>query len=566
MPSGLSGAYERNWRAISSQSLEERERAGSILAWALYAFRPLTVSELSGALTIELGQNPAKAGKYWTPDATDEESSDDECIEIDDKYVDGEILDICGSLVETRAAIASDSPALCTIHLVHFSVKECLYSLVSSMPSSENLFTLLGSEDLSHLYLAKVCIRYLNRGTTWKKQGSHNVASLPGAFFNYAAESWYLHVHTVKDKDLELQDLVTQFLDSSSQGFHSWRRHFESSIDNSESQEDRSSVEPSSGLYYAALFDLTWAIKILQEQSPVDLNLVGGRYGNALQATCAKGGNLEAFDTLMDWIPQVNRLAGEFGSAVNAAAAGGYESIVTRLIIAGADVEMKDSMGRMALYTACENGHLPIVEMLLDKGADLSTANIYGWTPINCAARNGHHKVVKLLLEKGADLSIANTDGWTAVQSAANIGHLEVAKLLLENGANLSTASTDGSAPLNSAARNGHLELFKLLLEKGADLSTANTDGWTPVNWAANSGHLELVKLLLEKGADPSTANTDGRTPVLSAADNGHLEIVELLVEKGADLSTATTDGWTPVHSTASRGHVEVVKLLIECG
>ncbi|KAL1634581.1 hypothetical protein SLS56_002274 [Neofusicoccum ribis] len=53
MPKGLFQTYERTWKEIRNLSEDDQERAIAILRWAVFAFRPLTVSELTEALLID---------------------------------------------------------------------------------------------------------------------------------------------------------------------------------------------------------------------------------------------------------------------------------------------------------------------------------------------------------------------------------------------------------------------------------------------------------------------------------------------------------------------------------
>ncbi|KAJ5925394.1 hypothetical protein N7454_008033 [Penicillium verhagenii] len=87
-PAGLEHTYERNWQKISRFSEEDRERTISLLRWAAFALRPLTVNEMTGAVLVSSD--------------SDEVLLDDLPDTVDEDYINTEILDLCGSLIEIR--------------------------------------------------------------------------------------------------------------------------------------------------------------------------------------------------------------------------------------------------------------------------------------------------------------------------------------------------------------------------------------------------------------------------------------------------------------------------------
>ncbi|KAE8323674.1 hypothetical protein BDV39DRAFT_217653 [Aspergillus sergii] len=111
-PSGIEHIYERNWMKIMGLTEEDRTRAISLLRWTAFSLRPLTISEISGALVISEDD-----GELLLDDLPDS---------IDEDYVNTEIKELCGSLLEVRDAQDKSDARLKTVHLTHFSVKEYL--------------------------------------------------------------------------------------------------------------------------------------------------------------------------------------------------------------------------------------------------------------------------------------------------------------------------------------------------------------------------------------------------------------------------------------------------------
>ncbi len=178
---------------------------------------------------------------------------------------------------------------------------------------------------------------------------------------------------------------------------------------------------------------------------------------------------------------------------------------IRALIKAGADVNVKGTDGRTALWVAAWKGHGEIVKLLLESKADVNAANIYSATALIVASQNGHTEIIKALLEAKADANAAHANGRTALMQAAYSGNTEIVKLLLEAGADVDAKGrSTGITALWQAAMNGHTETVKALLEAKADVNAkAHLDGkdYTPLSIAKMMGRAEIVKLLKEYGA-----------------------------------------------------------------
>ncbi|RYP31497.1 hypothetical protein DL768_011174 [Monosporascus sp. mg162] len=98
-PTELSDLYDRNWARIMQLPDSDRTRALAIIRWATFALRPMTILEITTAL-------PLADEEYYD---LSEELPDP----IDEHYIETEILNLCGSLIETRGT--SSDPASLTV-------------------------------------------------------------------------------------------------------------------------------------------------------------------------------------------------------------------------------------------------------------------------------------------------------------------------------------------------------------------------------------------------------------------------------------------------------------------
>lgn len=141
---------------------------------------------------------------------------------------------------------------------------------------------------------------------------------------------------------------------------------------------------------------------------------------------------------------------------------------ITMLIMAGADVDIKDSY-TTALHFAARDGFIGMVKILIELGANTNVQNNIGVTPLMLAAFNNHAAIVRLLREKGADIDTKNDYGETAFITAAAVINIYMMKLLKELGADINIKNKFGDTALKRAIDLGKIETVKALKELGVD-------------------------------------------------------------------------------------------------
>jgi ankyrin repeat protein len=526
VPEGLDSTYDRNWRAIQNRPKYERERAISILRWAMFSFRPLTVLELTHALLVDLDD---------LPDAIDEE------------YVDGEIKDLCGSLIEIQIQEPFESS---TLHLVHVSAKEYLISVLpyDSPP-----------EQFHNLELVKICVE-----------------KFKGPFSQYSLNFWWRHVEFVKDVPPELMNRV---FDPGNTMFDMLIFSLERECRRRYGQNEI--AEYSSRLCYAALLGLVQTMIFL---GPSQMNHTGGVLGTALQAVCVSNSN-DCFQLLIKWGADVTIKAGFFGSALHCACWYGRKEMIERLIEVGADVCLEIEAICSPLHVAVTRCGREIVELLIDKGADLNPKSLV--PPLVFGAANGADENTQLLLDRGADVNLKYEDQGDALLAASAYGHLSTVQLLLMYGASrinlaLRVASfqghsdivellldhradpdfmDDGTTSLMLATSKCRVRIIELLLKKGASIDKTNDEGSTALHLAIKSGYLLIIEMLLKYGADIESPNLLGYTPLMIAIECFNTEIAKYLIKQGANINAQNSDGFTPL-MLATEYKSNIVELL----
>ena len=121
------------------------------------------------------------------------------------------------------------------------------------------------------------------------------------------------------------------------------------------------------------------------------------------------------------------------------------------------------------------------VSKMIEAGADVNISNENNMTALMLASGFGYVDAVQALINAKADVNAQNIDGRTALILAVACNRKPVVEKLLENGAFVNARDLSGSTALMYAAENscitGNEEIFKLLLDHDADIFAENDFG-----------------------------------------------------------------------------------------
>jgi len=129
-----------------------------------------------------------------------------------------------------------------------------------------------------------------------------------------------------------------------------------------------------------------------------------------------------------------------------AAAGNGHERMAELLLRLGAEVNLKGSRGRTALFFAAAGGHARAIELLLQHGAEINLQNSDGNTALMCAAFNGHPATVLRLLRAGADTKLRSVHGKSALQFAKQNGHAACVEAFRQHIAEVTASRREAAA------------------------------------------------------------------------------------------------------------------------
>jgi ankyrin repeat protein len=265
---------------------------------------------------------------------------------------------------------------------------------------------------------------------------------------------------------------------------------------------------------------------------------------------------------------------------------------VKYLLNAGADVEVKDTVGRTALMWASMHGRKEVVQVLLAVGADVEVKDNDGLTALMYASRNGCKDVVQVLLAAGADVEVKDKWGRTALMWALRYGYKEIAQMLKDAGVKepirehynrLNKLMPSKSKEqiekdlallpkeklnelLLNAAIEGSVIKVRYLLDAGAYKNAKDKEGWTTLMLASYNNYKDIVQALLDVVADINVKNTVGNTALIYASRDGFLNIVQLLIDAGADINIKNKYGKTALQIASDNEFKEIVQVLLDTG
>merc|ERR1719354_356240 len=110
----------------------------------------------------------------------------------------------------------------------------------------------------------------------------------------------------------------------------------------------------------------------------------------------------------------------------------------------GAQIDVKDHLGRSAAWFATHGSSEACLFRLAERGADLSEPSNDGWSPLHLAASKGILSIIGILVEHGCNID-CQLDGKTPAYIASGCGQSKALSFFANNGANLKLVCEDGS-------------------------------------------------------------------------------------------------------------------------
>jgi hypothetical protein len=371
LPQTLDQTYDRILSAISE---DDREYAIRILQWLTFSARPLSVEEVAEVVAIDIARDPA--------------------FDRDKVLIDPlEALDICSSLV----IITTNRSAQQLIALAHYSVQEYLVSDRIKQGQAKQYSM---REVECQKAITKGSLKYL---VQFQQPVSDELFKV-SALARYSAEFWSSHLQKTGDEVEEVSRLAISLLSIERPAYLTWIRLYDPDYPWKEPDLRKSLESVTTLLYYAALLGLSTITSLLLNAS-TEVNVQGGRYGNALQAASAEG-HEQVVKMLLEKGAEINAQGGYHGNALYAGAYAGNWDVLELLISKYKITQLQDPYNRTLLWWAAAGGQTTTVQLLISRyNYDPRIADKFGRTPLWIATKKGHSAVSELLSEECEPIS-----------------------------------------------------------------------------------------------------------------------------------------------------------------
>ncbi|KAJ5692535.1 hypothetical protein N7462_001958 [Penicillium macrosclerotiorum] len=175
---------------------------------------------------------------------------------------------------------------------------------------------------------------------------------------------------------------------------------------------------------------------------------------------------------------------------------------VEMLVDKGADPNANDIPNFVKpLLEAASEGFTDIVETLLHAGANINIRSSIGHTAVHLASIYSHFDTVRLLAGRGANMDLCGVDGNNPISSAVTNEKIEMVDLLVDHGCNTNYLDDAGRTPLMLAVlcmrdSSKGVKMLRFLLSRHADPNIRDPQGFTALDLAKDRGWQEGVSVL----------------------------------------------------------------------
>lgn len=563
-----------------------------LFQWLLFAARPLDIEELYAVTNSE----------YWKASRNDWNQP----VQVMQRY----LLNRSRGLIE----FVSHTPSCTTVQFIHETVRDFLLHKSGLADLDESLTDC--AVGLSHERIMRFCFYEFRRGRSGALR--HGVCRSKHLLLLYALDYMFWHAALAQGSGVSQQNFLGH-LYSHSRLISDWLRlHYLLSHDlklclwsSHGSSQFAGSYEPydmSLSLLYVliAMFNTNADCLVEALLTTLDnVSIVGGYFGNPLQAACALGKENIA-RLLIEKGADIHVSGGHFENVLVAALHRSSDSFVELVLHCQAGTSkatLADTLRTMVVWR-----HIWRIHKVIEMGAELDgmlPGNYEPATslPLHYAIRTGDVSVLQALIEDGANINNVTEGILSPLTYAVQTGTASMVLCLLRNGANPNINHTSGyGSPLHTAIDRGEdyslilikhgshgdvigqylgrtctaLEMAMLrnkfdivnrLLESGASFDTIQHEFYGNIfHTMAVKGNVEGVRIMLERGADIDRISGQYGTALQAAACGGELEVVKVLLEYGADVDVEAGEYGNAMSGALDGGNEKIIKLLEEKG
>ncbi len=202
-------------------------------------------------------------------------------------------------------------------------------------------------------------------------------------------------------------------------------------------------------------------------------------------------------------------------------------------------VRPSDAFAMRLTHLAIAENQGDALRLLIERGADVNARNTDGRLPLHDCFELGRDHLVPILLDAGAQPDVC---------AAAAYGMHDRLREILHKDPRQANDLTTGESPLGWSAYGQQTESAAILFQYGAlaDRPPYDAGAWGPVAMVAGAS---VARILLQHGANPNWRDASGNTALHRVLKSRIVpdptEFVRVLVAAGADANIRNAEGRT---------------------
>ncbi|KAH7361555.1 hypothetical protein B0T11DRAFT_297123 [Plectosphaerella cucumerina] len=388
----LKAAYDDEYNRATASGLEPSRATAvvSALRWVLSAFRPLTLKELTYAVSVNHEVDPTPRGAS-----------------------EGDLLEFCSNF------ILEDTTGI--MQLAHLSARHYLEARIPPdfLPGAAHLEAALTS-----LYFRRTLDygQHLFQDTQVVQRGDF---ALTKAFYDYVETYWWSHCQQAHDSNL-----IGALIDSS---------YVVAQTDVGHHKHIRQNTDDGSNFVFDLLEILSDTGSIAQNANLVSTDANGNTaLHHIIRLRIERG-----IEALIRGGVSIDAKNGQGNSALHLAAMYGLDEGTRVLLESGAARDCRNNHGQTPLHLSIIFGHLDVFETLFASGADALAQDHHRNTPLHYAAQWECEQAVSLILSDGYNPDGINYDGDNALGIAIKGGQERLIRKLLHSDTPWGESATD---------------------------------------------------------------------------------------------------------------------------
>ncbi|KAF7550932.1 hypothetical protein G7Z17_g5384 [Cylindrodendrum hubeiense] len=195
-------------------------------------------------------------------------------------------------------------------------------------------------------------------------------------------------------------------------------------------------------------------------------------------------------------------------------------------------INVLGNMGVAPIHMAAERHPVTVLNELISAGADIDLKDYLGRTPLMVAAACNNMDGVQRLLQAKSNVNLQDDDGWTALHFAVMYASSNAVAMLLLAGASVSVSDTTGESPVHALAysmEGARDKLSHMQTAAGFDIEAKDISGHTPIMRAIVKNNLPSLRCLVNAGAMLFTADAYSQSCLHLAAGFANVEVLSYL-------------------------------------